>query len=217
MSDSERYFIELAAAFVRGRSPEAPALEAEPLVAWGKAQGLRVHKFKRNSELPRVRRVLGMLQGLGPANLLDVGSGRGTFLWPLVDAMPWLPVTSVELSPRRVRDIGAVRDGGVERLSVVEASVESLPLPDKEFDVITALEVLEHVEDPQRAAAELVRVGRRHVLVSVPSKPDDNPEHIRLFTADSLTRLFLDAGAERVSLDGVLNHFIALVSLPRSR
>ena len=60
-------------------------------------------------------------------------------------------------------------------------------------------------------------MGRRHIVVSVPSKPDDNPEHIRLFTADSLTRLFLDAGAEKVALDGVLNHFMALVTLPRPR
>jgi hypothetical protein len=32
--------------------------------------------------LPRVRKVLGVLRGVHPANLLDVGSGRGAFLWP---------------------------------------------------------------------------------------------------------------------------------------
>ncbi|MCB9743744.1 MAG: class I SAM-dependent methyltransferase [Alphaproteobacteria bacterium] len=209
----ERYFVELAAAFVRGHRPDAPALEPAELVAWGREQGLRLHKFKRNAELPRVRRVLGALRGLGPAELLDIGSGRGTFLWPLLDAMPWLPVTAVDLSERRVRDIDAVRRGGVQRLSAVQADAESLPLPDHAFDVVTALEVLEHVQDPARAAAELTRVTRRFILITVPSKPDDNPEHLRLFTADSLRRLMLDAGAAKVSVDGVLNHLVAIAHL----
>ena len=45
----------------RGHRPDAPALEPAELVAWGREQGLRLHKFKRNAELPRVRRVLGAL------------------------------------------------------------------------------------------------------------------------------------------------------------
>ena len=49
----------------------------------------KLHKFKRIDELPRVRRVIGMLRGaLRPTSLLDVGSGRGAFLWPLLDAFP---------------------------------------------------------------------------------------------------------------------------------
>lgn len=79
----ERYFTELATAFVRGRlnQPDA-SIEA------GLEAGLRLHKFKRNTELPRVRTVLGILRGLLPENLLDIGSGRGTFLWPLLASFP---------------------------------------------------------------------------------------------------------------------------------
>src|SRR5687768_8078680 len=85
----DRYFTRLAAAYVRGKlGRDAPRVSHDELIAAGLAGGLRLHKFKRSTELPRVRKVLGLLRGLSPASLLDVGSGRGTFLWPLLDAFP---------------------------------------------------------------------------------------------------------------------------------
>jgi hypothetical protein len=50
------YYTELAAAFVRGRLGEFPGLTPEEIIEAGRAAGLRLHKFKRQAELPRVRR-----------------------------------------------------------------------------------------------------------------------------------------------------------------
>jgi hypothetical protein len=107
----ERYFTELANAFVRGKLSRADGTIEDGINA-----GLRLHKFKVNSELPRVQRVLGILRGVAPENLLDIGSGRGTFLWPLLSAFPELRVTAVDSSQWRSRDLAAVRRGGIERL-----------------------------------------------------------------------------------------------------
>src|SRR5262245_8720941 len=96
------YFLHLAAAFVRGKLagevlPEAgEALLTRPfdelgeaelraIIRLGAARELRLHKFKRTMDLARVRKVLGILRGLRPRSLLDIGSGRGAFLWPLLD------------------------------------------------------------------------------------------------------------------------------------
>jgi len=49
------------------------------------------------------------------------------------------------------------------------------------------------------------------VVVTVPSVPDDNPEHVRLFDKASLTALFTAAGARRVQVDGVRGHLVAVV------
>ena len=210
----ERYFTRLAAAFVRGKLGRAASqLSPEELIAEGLASGLRLHKFKRNTELPRVRKVLGILRGLAPASLLDVGSGRGTFLWPLLDAFPDLEVTAVDINPVRVADIAAVGEGGVSTLRALRMDAGGLELPDGYADVVTALEVLEHLPSPRRAAAEAVRVAGRYVVASVPSKEDDNPEHVSLFDARAFESLFLEAGARGVKVEYVLNHMIAVVKV----
>ncbi|HWN69935.1 MAG TPA: class I SAM-dependent methyltransferase [Haliangium sp.] len=210
---ADRYFVELAAAFVRGRRADAPDLPAAELVAWGRDAGVRVHKFKRNTELPRVHRVLGMLRGLAPQSLLDIGSGRGTFLWPLLDAFPDLRVTAVDVDPVRARDLAAVRDGGVERLHVIQADATALDVPPASVDGVTLLEVLEHIPDPAAAAARALRAARAFAIVSVPSKEDDNPEHIHLFDGGRLSALLRGAGAASVRVEHVLNHMIALARM----
>ena len=210
MSEPGRYFLDLAAACVRGSLPGVPPGPPEELVRLGLAAGLRLHRFKRTADLPRVRRVLGVLHGLAPGDLLDVGSGRGVFLWPLLDAFPWLPVLAVDRDPRRLATVAAVARGGVARVTAAVMDATRLGLADDSADVVTILEVLEHLARPDRAAAEAVRVARRFVVASVPSHEDDNPEHIHLFDRTSLQSLFTAAGARRVSFDSVLNHLIVV-------
>ena len=50
-------------------------------------------------------------------------------------------------------------------------SAERLEFGDDEFDLVAATEVLEHVADPRAVLAEMARVARRHLLVSVPREP----------------------------------------------
>lgn len=205
---------ELAAAYVRGALPGIGDAPVGALLEKGRAAGLTLHRFKRTMGLPRVRATLGALHGVQPDSLLDIGSGRGVFLWPLLDAFPALPVTAVERDARRLVHLRAVTAGGISRLTVIGADACALPFPDDAFDAVTALEVLEHQDDPAPMAREAVRLARRFVIASVPSKADDNPEHVQLFDGDSLTRLLRDAGAASVNIDYVLNHIIAVARVP---
>lgn len=226
MPGSDLYFEKLAAAYVRGKlaSDETATddLFAHPLeeltdadccalIERGLAAGLRLHRFKRTMGLARVQRVIGMLYGLQPASLLDIGSGRGAFLWTLLESFPELPVTCIDLLDHRVADIEAVRRGGISNLSGIEMDASVMTFADDEFDVVTLLEVLEHIPDSASVAREVVRVASRFAVVTVPSHEDDNPEHVHLFDRDRLTALFLDAGAARVNCEYVLNHLVAVV------
>ena len=76
-----------------------------------------------------------------------------------------------------------------------------------------ALEVLEHIPDVESAVRAAVRMARRYVVVTVPSKPDDNPEHIHLLTKERLTELFEAAGCRRLHFDGVPGHLFVAAPL----
>jgi ubiquinone/menaquinone biosynthesis C-methylase UbiE len=218
MSDdlASRYYLDLACAFVRGRLGGDPDATSADVFQHGVEAGLRLHKFKRSALLPRVRRVFGFLRQLAPADLLDVGSGRGVFLWPLLDTFPELRVHAVDVREDRVADLQAVSAGGVGRLSASQVDIMRAGLPDASFDGVTILEVLEHLQDPAAAVAQAVRLARRFVIVSVPSRPDDNPEHIHLFDEGSLRAMFRQAGVNRLNVDHVLNHIVALAMVERA-
>ena len=230
MIDEPALYTRLAAAYVRGKHGQVPeidlslydapldtldAAQLAALVRIGRAAGLRLHRFKRTMGLPRVAKVLGALKGIAPAELLDIGSGRGAFLWPLLDVFPWLPITALDTLDYRVADIQAVIDGGVGNLTALHGDATRLPFDDGQFDVVTLLEVLEHIPATDRALAEVCRVARRFVVLSVPAKADDNPEHIHLFDAATLDRLLRSAGAVRTTFDYVPGHIIAVAKVGR--
>ncbi len=202
----ERYYHDLATAFVRGRVWDNLATIEDGLQA-----GLRLHKFKAGPPLPRVQKVLGILRNLAPANLLDIGSGRGTFLWPLLAAFPDLHVTAIDFNEQRASDLGAVRRGGIARLTPVRMDAQRLGFVPHSFDAVTMLEVLEHMPDPQAALTAAVEAARRFVILSVPSVSDDNPEHLHLFTPDQLQHMAAQAGGVRTTVEHILNHRVAVV------
>lgn len=224
----ERYEEKLAAAYVRGMGRQNPALlppalletpleglsqdEMETIFHAGEAAGLRMYHFKKKELLPRVKAVLGFLYGVQPESLLDVGSGRGVFLFPFLSQFPWTQVTAADILPHRVQMLQAIADGGIENLTVLERDICHWPQEENRFDVVTLLEVLEHIPAADQAVANAVRLAKRFVVVSVPSHPDDNPEHIHLLTKDILTRLFTNAGCTRLHFDGVNGHLILIAS-----
>jgi SAM-dependent methyltransferase len=101
-------------------------------------------------------RIRGVLAGLRPESVLDAGCGEGEML-------------RRHVIPVGVRTV--LLDRNPDTAARVLGSVDSLPFASHSFDVVTCLEVLEHLKDPARAVRELARVGRRAVVVSVPYEP----------------------------------------------
>lgn len=185
---------------------ELTETDKEMLEKAGRAAELKLYRFKNMGELPRVQKAIGFLKGVWPESLLDVGSGRGVFLFPFLEAFPFTPVTSADILDYRVEFLEDIALGGVQNLTAVQESICTFDAPDKSFDVVTMLEVLEHIPEVEKAVFNAVRLAKRYVVVSVPSKEDNNPEHIHLLTKDILTDLFTRAGAKNMYFDGVNGH-----------
>lgn len=175
------------------------------------------HYFKEKEDLPRVQVVLGFLRGIVPAgqcqSLLDVGSGRGVFLFPLLRDFPDLEVTSLDILPHRVELLQCLHDGGIINLHPLLENICTWDAPGKSFDIVSMLEVMEHIPDTIAVVKNAIRLARNYIIVSVPSKPDDNPEHIHLFSNEDLISLFMDNGCSKVKFMSVTNHRVMVASV----
>jgi len=95
--------------------------------------------------------------------VLDAGSGDGAMSDDLARTLD-VPVIGVELALRRAR-FAREHHG---RASFLLGSIYELPFPDGSFSLVVCADLLEHLDDPGRAVAELVRVSSGHVIVTVP-------------------------------------------------
>ena len=75
------------------------------------------------------------------------------------------------------------------------------------------LEVMEHIPDTEAVVRNVVRLAKNYVIVSVPSKPDDNLEHIHLFSNEDMKSLFLQHGCSKVKFMSVANHTVMVAYL----
>ena len=74
----------------------------------------------------------------------------------------------------------------------VPATCYQLPFEDNSFDVVTAMEILEHIEDPAKALLEAKRVCRSggSVIVTTPNKLIiDDPAHVWSFVPSDIFKL----------------------------
>ena len=160
-----------------------------------------------------MRRVIGFLHSVSFETMLDVGSGRGVFLIPFMKEFPWVKVTSLDLLEKRVTFLNELADGGFGQLHAEQKDICHQPFSDHSFDVVTLLEVLEHIPEVEKAVAAAVRMAKQYVVVTVPSKPDNNPEHIHLLTKARLTEMFGAAGCTRLHFDGVEGHLFLVAAV----
>jgi hypothetical protein len=115
------------------------------------------------NQLARYSAVLPLVEEVDGATLLEVGSGSEGIARFASDR--W----SVTVCDRDFTDYGAVEvpDDGLRR---IEGDVTELPFGDGEFDVVLALDLLEHLPAGLRQAAlrELARVSARRLIAGCP-------------------------------------------------
>jgi len=133
---------------------------------------------KYGSTNPVVRRLMAGFEGTldelfrqaDPQSLLDVGCGEGVLTHQWAQQLgESRRVVGIDLDDPALHAEWAKRTAPNLEYRVMKA--ENLPFADSEFDAATAIEVLEHVPDPEHTVAEMARVAQRWLLVSVPREP----------------------------------------------
>ena len=200
-----------------GLPPGASALAAGEDEAKYASHNIVVRKL-----IARLLKHLRVAGGTTTGTWVDVGIGEGLAL----EAMQVRAGSLIGVEYRQDKLTAALRR--LPDASGVRADAGMLPLIDRGADVVTCLEVLEHLVAPGRAVEELARICRGHCVVSVPWEPffrlgnlgrgkdvarwGNNPEHVQQFRPATLRRLLLRSFGE-VSVHPCFPWIIA-VALP---
>jgi 2-polyprenyl-3-methyl-5-hydroxy-6-metoxy-1,4-benzoquinol methylase len=132
---------------------------------------------KYGSSNPIVRRLMAGFEAAleelfaqaEPRSLLDVGCGEGVLVHRWAGRLGEKRVVGIDLEEESLQAGWSRRQA--PNLEYRTMRAQELPFAANEFDLASAIEVLEHVPDPERTLAEMARCAERHLLVSVPREP----------------------------------------------
>ena len=132
---------------------------------------------KYGSTNPVVRRLMGgfertldeLFTRAAPGSVLDVGCGEGVLTHRWAQRLGDGRVVGLDLEDPKLQAEWETRRA--PNLEYRTMRAENLPFAAGEFELASAIEVLEHVPDPDHTVAEMARCASRHLLVSVPREP----------------------------------------------
>ncbi len=133
---------------------------------------------------------------LKPKSLLDVGAGEGFTLEKIRQSAICNKLEGIEYMDEAI----AIGKKENPKITIKKGDIYALPYKANQFEAVVCTEVLEHLEDPEKALKELKRVASKYVILSVPNEPlftiqrflrgknmaklGDHPEHIQHWSAN---------------------------------
>jgi 2-polyprenyl-3-methyl-5-hydroxy-6-metoxy-1,4-benzoquinol methylase len=174
-----------------------------------------------------VLRVAGELRAAGRA--LDFGAGTGTLARQLAELEGMTEIVAADL---------VAYPGRAEHPRITWCSCDlngRLPLPDRAFDLVLAVEIIEHLENPRAVARELARLLRSGgvLILTTPNNEswrsllslilrghyaafanENYPAHISPLLRTDLRRILLEVGFEEPEFsftdNGSIPHFTSV-------
>ena len=113
------------------------------------------------------RHVFRLLKTVPEGSILDVGCGEGFTLHKLQERSIGKKLEGIEYQKRAI----SLGKKEYPDLKITQGSIYELPYKANSFDLVLCTEVLEHMDNPEKALSELVRVSKKYLLLSVPNEP----------------------------------------------
>ncbi|HEX3099360.1 MAG TPA: class I SAM-dependent methyltransferase [Patescibacteria group bacterium] len=151
--------------------------------------------------------------------ILDAGCGVGRFIYHVSKTQPENEFWGVDISAENIAEAQKNFPGIIFQ----QMSVESLDFPDFEFDVVYSRDVLEHVDNPIQAMAEMARVLAPYgkLIIKIPAEKSEHwllkirpsyfeeIHHLRIFSGTGLEDLVTQFGFRLLKKEpqGFLDHF----------
>jgi len=111
--------------------------------------------------------LISLAKPLNPKKVLDAGCGEGFTLNKLVLNKIGQSIEGIEYTKEAI----ALGKKLFPEANIKQGSIYELPYKDGSFDLVVCTEVLEHLENPQKALLEIIRVSKKHIILSVPNEP----------------------------------------------
>lgn len=167
--------------------------------------------------------LFGMVEQTNPQSVLDAGCGEGYTVKYLAERNREWKLTGLDLSEVAIK-YAQTQLG--DRAKFRTGSIYKLPFSDRSFDTVICSEVLEHLDEPERAVAELKRVARKAVVITVPREPyfqwlnnvgqrlgiSPDPEHVNFWNKEQF-QAFVRAHFEQAQFEWKHIYQLALIHL----
>ncbi len=105
--------------------------------------------------------------GLKPESMMSVGCGEGFDLKHILKAYKPKKTVGVDIDKEAVK----YAQKHLPKVEFRQADAKKLPFKKNQFDLVLALEIIEHIPDYDEAISELKRVSKGPVLITVPWEP----------------------------------------------
>jgi len=111
--------------------------------------------------------LISLARPLLPKTVLDAGCGEGFTLNKLMSNQIGQITEGVEYTKEAI----ALGKKLFPNANIKQGSIYDLPYKDGSFDLVVCTEVLEHLENPQKALLEITRLSKKYIILSVPNEP----------------------------------------------